>query len=301
MKRLLFCILALLCLITLFASAETPFLKFEFSHNASESVKTGDEVVCTVKYSEIDPAGLSSVELIVEFSDGLEYNNDASVTGLADAWSFWTPNVGENSIKFGIVDDSVVTPGVNDMTLTFSFKVIGEHFDGEYIRIVENNIYDFDINEVKDFAESINAPAFVSNLPEVNVVNKGASLRINNSPALRFGAEITTLPANAEFGMLVSESDKLNGEMTHSTETASELSLKLLSDNLFTTEAYSITSNVQKYTFRPFVKLKMNNGSDYYVYFEKLERSAEQVALSELENEKNEEKVKLLKTFCFNS
>ncbi|MBR5460398.1 MAG: hypothetical protein IKV53_05980 [Clostridia bacterium] len=301
MKRLLFCVLTLLCLITLLASAEEPFLRFEFSHNVAESVQKDDTVVCTVKYSDINPLGLSSVELTVEYSDGLEYNRDASATGLQSAWTLWEPNVSDNSIKFGIVDDSVVTPGVNDMTLTFSFKVIADGFDGEYIRIAENNIYDFDINEVESVAEDINAPAFVSNLPEMSVENKGASLRINNAPALRFGAEITSIPANAEFGMLVSESDKLDGELTHSTENADLLELKPLAENVFATEAFAIASNTKSYTFRPFVKLVTDSGSDYYVYFDSLERSAEQVALAELEIENDAEKVKMLKAFCSNT
>lgn len=298
MKRLLFCVLTLLCLITLLASAEEPFLKFEFSHDASESVQKGDTVVCTVKYSDIDPLGLSSVELTVEYSDGLEYNGDASATGLQSAWTLWEPNVSEDSIKFGIVDDSVITPGVKDMTLTFSFKVISEGFDGEYIRITENNIYDFDINEVKNVAESINAPVFVSNLPETSIENKGASLRINNSPALRFGAEITSIPANAEYGMLVIESDKLVGELTHSTENVDLLELKPLAENVFVTDACAIASNTDSYTFRPFVKLVTDSGNEYYLYFNTLERSAEQVALAELETEKDAEKVKMLKAFC---
>ena len=298
MKRLLFCVLTLLCLITLLASAEEPFLKFEFSHDASESVQKGDTVVCTVKYSDIDPLGLSSVELTVEYSDGLEYNRDASATGLQSAWTLWEPNVSEDSIKFGIVDDSVITPGVKDMTLTFSFKVISEGFDGEYIRITENNIYDFDINEVKNVAESINAPVFVSNLPETSIENKGASLRINNSPALRFGAEITSIPANAEYGMLVIESDKLVGELTHSTENVDLLELKPLAENVFVTDACAIASNTDSYTFRPFVKLVTDSGNDYYLYFNTLERSAEQVALAELETETDAEKVKMLKAFC---
>jgi hypothetical protein len=91
---------------------------FEFSHNAGEGLQKGDVVQCTAKYSDINEKGLSSVEFSVLFSDGLAFNNDAVATGLENGWVLWNPNVGDGSVRFAAVDETVVMPGKKDIEIT---------------------------------------------------------------------------------------------------------------------------------------------------------------------------------------
>lgn len=298
MKKILFCILTLICVFAFTATAKTPFLKFEFSNNAGESLQKGDTVVCTAKYSDINDKGLSSVEFAVAFSDGLEFNNDVTATGLTNGWALWNPNVSGGSIRFAAVDETVVMPGKSDFEITFSFTVTEDNVSREYVQLTENYVYDFDMNEVEEFTSSVSHEPFWVGIPDVAVENAGASLRINKTPALRFGLKYEVLPENATVGVLVCESTKLDGELTHATASSRELSAKnKIADGFFSTDAFEIASNAEKYTFRPFVILPTSDGGEYYMYFDALERSASDIASSELAVESDTAVQEILKGF----
>ena len=298
MKRILVFLLVFAFALSVGIYAEDTFLNFEFSTNAQSVHEKGDVIECTVSYKDINEKGLSSVELYVEFSDGLEYNSDASAKGLAQEWALWTPSVEGRTLKIGVVDDSAVTPGVDDFEIHFSFTVTSDTFSREYISLSEYYIYDFDINAVENPKADIKASSFVVNLPEASVDNLGASLRINNTPALRFGVKCNTLPENADLGILVAKTESLDAELTHSTSGVTVLDADVkLSDGAYTTSAFEISSNSEKYTFRPFAGLKMEDGNTYFVYFAPLERSAEDVARAALERETDSEKRTLLEGF----
>lgn len=302
MKKIFFCIISILCIVAFAAGAETPFLEFSFSHDATETAVKGDVINCTVSYKNIDPVGLSSIELLVSYSDGLVFNNDCASSELDENWAVWQPNVSKNSVKIGIVDESAVTPGTSDIILTFSFTVTSESFTGEFIRLSKNYVYDFNINEVNNISSDVKNASFAANVPEVKLENKGASLRINNTPALRFGAELVEIPRDAKYGILVSESDELEGELTHSSLSATDLELNnKISDSLYSTAAFAISSNVEKYTFRPYAILKMSDGSDYFVYFEAFERCAQDIARAELEAIPDSANKALLESFLTNT
>lgn len=300
MKRFLFFILAFVCIFAVAASAEEKFLDFEFSHSAADGKASSDVIECVVNWKNVSDPGLSSVELVIEHSDGLRFGGDCKVTGLADGWALWDPNVKENSVKIALVDDTAVTAGFSDMTLTFTFIVEGEDFSSEYIKLSENYISDFDLNDVTELSRvSILDGSFVVNMPKISLENLGASLRINNTPALRFGVRAQEVGEGIEIGIIYSESAVLTGELTHSSPSAMNVvRLNSLGDGVYTTGAVKLSSNTQKYTFRPYAKLKLVDGSDYYVYFETLERSGETVARAVLETETNEEKRAILESFC---
>ena len=298
MKKILFCILTVLCILTLTTGAETPFLKFEFSHNGAEVLKKGDSVVCKVKYSDINSEGLSSAEFVIHHSNGLEFNNDAVATGLESGWSLWKPNVKDGSVRFAIVDDTTVVPGRNNFEITFSFTVKSDKFSKESLSVSDNYIFTFNGEEINDFPTETPPDFFLVSMPEVTLENAGASLRINNTPALRFGVKYDTLPEGAELGVIVSESDKLDGELTHSSSAAHILDVgNNISDGFYCTDAFEISSNSEKYTFRPYVKLELADGNGYYLYFDALERSAADVALAELDTETDPQLREMLDSF----
>lgn len=298
MKKILLFLLIFTLAFSIGISADEPFLEFSFSTNADAVHTKGDVIECVISYKDINEKGLSSAELFIEFSDGLAYNSDAVATGLADEWSLWSPSVDGGVLKIGIVDDSATTPGVSDFEIKLSFTVVSDSFSRQYIGLSEYLIYDFDINAVETVKADIKEASFVVNLPEASLENVGAALRLNNTPALRFGVRKEALPENAEIGVIAIESDKLEGELTHSSEGALLFDADLeLASGVFTTSPMEISSNSEKYTFRPFAGLKMEDGNVYFVYFEPLERSAVDIATSELDAETDGTKRALLEGF----
>lgn len=296
MKKIFLFILVTVCLLGLCAAAETPFLEFSFKVDADGALAKGDVVECSVTYRNIAPTGLSSAELFISFSDGLKFNSDAHATGLADGWALWEPSMEGEMLKIALVDDSAVTPGKEDITVTFSFTVVSDEFSSEYINLSEYYIYDFDINAVDNVFESIENASFVVNCPEVSVENLGASLRINNTPALRFGVSAGEIPDGAVLGVLVLEGET-DEELTHAIQGAKEYAVKRMGD-VYVTDALEINSFEKNYTFRPFVLFCLDGGVSHCVYFDSLTRSAKTVAEAELETETDGKKIELLKAFC---
>ena len=299
MKKIFLFILLTICLLGFSTTAETPFMNVSLEADTDYILYRGDVIECRINYTDIDSIGLSSVELFIDFSDGLRYNSDATATGLSEEWSLWPPSMDNGLLKIGVVDDSAVTPGVSDFEIKFSFTVVSDSFSNEYVKIAEHYAYDFDINSVENVGGNISAIEFAVNVPQAKVENLGASLRINNVPAIRFGMKCLTLPENAECGILVIESAKLDGELTATSEGVIILDADIkLSDDVLTTEAFEITSSNTKYTFRPFAILKTFDGENFVVYFDTLERSAEDIAKMSLETETDSTKRTLLEAFC---
>ena len=300
MKKLILSLFILICLVTLTAGADTPFLNFEFGHGNTENLVKGDTVDFTFEINDIQEPGLSSIEMVIVHSDGIKFDK-ATAEGLVSGWTIWDPNVSDGTVKLAIVDDTVVTPGLSDITLTVSFTVDTDEYKKQSVKLSELYIYDFDINEVTDFSKKVDEAEFFVNTPEYSLVNKGASLRVNNTPALRFGAQAVSLPSDVSVGMLYCKTSELYGELTHSAQNAKALELKQLSGDVYVTDAVGFESNTEKFTFRPYVEIINGDGSKTYVYYDTLERSAEQVALAELESGVTSDMEEKLKGFCSNT
>lgn len=294
MKKIV-CIFAIFvfCAFTITGSANEPFLSFEFQSSTHNAVYKGDVVECSVKFGDIQEPGLSSVELLFSYSEGLLFNNDCTGVGFCQDFELWEPNVDlqNRTVKIVAIDESVVTPCKSDFEIKFSFTVTAEELGVEHIKILKRIISDFDVVEREDIKESIFEEGFVVNVPRVE--NIGASLRVNNTPSLRFGARAED-SQNYEIKMLVCEGTL--DELTCDTEGAQIYTLNKTGE-LLSTEPVEFTANSKEYTFRPFVTLP----DGHVVYYEALTRSAEYVAKRELAVETDKKIRELLSTFCTNS
>ncbi len=299
MKKILFLITCVLLFVCISSStlADEPILEVDFSHNGADTLKKGDVVTCTLTCENIKSPGLSSFDLVFNYSDGLQYNYDCATSPLPDGWVLWDPAVKENEIRVGVIDESVVSAGFDNIELTLSFTVVSDSFTEENITLEKRDFYDFDLLLREDYTYTETAESFVVNLPKVSVENIGASLRLNSTPALRFGARIENFGTKGSvFGMLVCPSDKLSGELTHTTPDAKVYTFtSALFDKTFSTPAVEVSSIDEEYTFRPFVKFTTENTNKaYHILFDSVERSAKDVATLALEGETDEERISLL-------
>ncbi len=297
MKKFLFFIVLTLCiLLGASAVADEPLLEVSFSNNAADTISKGDVVVYTLKCENIKEPGLSSYDLIFDYSEGLSYNNDCSVASLPEGWVLWDPVDKNGEVRVGVIDESVVSAGFDNMELTLSFTVISEDFTEESVVLSQRDFYDFDLNLREDYTFADTTAGFFANMPDVTLENIGASLRLNHTPALRFGAKLSGESEGIVFGMLVCESDKLEGELSHTTDEAKVYTFtKPLFDNTYSTPAIEVSSNTEKYTFRPFVTFTTKNTQkSVNILFDELSRSVLDVAQLALENETDSSKTELL-------
>ncbi len=298
MKKLLFlaaCIL-LVASIAGFTFASSPLLSVEFSTTASDTLKKGDMVEYTVMCRDITSPGLSSFDLVFDYSEGLSYNGDMESSPLPEGWVMWEPVDENGKIRVGVIDESVVSAGFDDIKLTFSFTVESDSFTEESVTVTQRDFYDFDLN-LSEYTFIDSTASFLVNMPDITFENIGASLRLTGKTALRFGAKLHGDSRGVVLGMLVCPSDKLDGELTHTVEDASVYTFtKPLFDNTYSTPAVETDADTE-YTFRPFVKLTTKNtGRDVHVMFEEEKRSAKSVALLALENETDSKKIALLES-----
>ncbi len=267
------------------ALADTPFLKASFYCSDVSGLKKGDTVDCTFKCEDITSSGLSSFEIFIAYSDGLVFNGDCKTSALPSGWTLWEPNDKDGVVKIGVVDESVVNACFDDVEVTLSFTVETEEFSQGYIKVSECYFYDYDLNERGDFDTDFNEASFYVNASEIQVENLGASLRLNNTRALRFGAKIDNFKGEA--GMVVILKDKLSGELTRESDGALVYKFSApLYDNVYTTEPMEISSLDTEYVFRPYVLyIPENETEPVCVYFETLSRTALDVAQKALETE----------------
>lgn len=299
MKKTILLLSVLFGLFMFSANAEESFAEFSFTVKGSDFLKCGDTVECEIEYKNIGSTGLSSAEVIIGYTDGVKFNNDVFVVGLDDSWSLWSPNVSRDKIKMAIVDDSTQTPGRNDIKITFSFTVVSDTVTLERIELLENSIYDFDINEVtEDCSVTLSDESFLVNLPKIEIKNMGASLRINNSPAIRFAARCDIADGvKVKPGMLVAKTTELSGELNHFVQSAIVCDFVKNNGEVFITKDFEISSNTEKYTFRPFVLVELADSTEHIIYFDTLERSAEDISGFAIENETDPKKLQLLQAF----
>lgn len=276
------------------ALAEEPFLKASFECSSVSSLKKGDTVECTFKCEDITSSGLSSFEIFIEYSDGVRFNGDCKTSALPNGWVLWEPSVKNGVVKIGVVDESVVNACFDDVEVTLSFTVETENTADEFIKVSECCFYDFDLNERVDVKKDFKDVSFSVNASEIQIENLGASLRLNNTPALRFGAKIDNLKGEA--GMIVISKDKLSGELTRESVGAVlyEFSAPLY-DNVYTTSPIEIASLEEEYVFRPYVIYTPENETEAVcVYFETLSRAGLDVAKAAFEVETDDIKKQLL-------
>ena len=294
------------------------YATLKLTTDAGETVSSGDIIKVSVNVVNIASSGLGKLDLGFVYSKGLEFLDDLKVVGLPSSWSVSTPDVTSNRVKFTL-EDTASTPATSNITITFSLKVGSNPQSYLTVDFKDVSLYDADKSEVDSFVEKTTNNSFSAVLPVPTFTNLGASLRINNTPALRFGMRVPkddsfkgifksgqfsyTQNSNVKFGMVVIEKSLLTGDLTVDTPGAlSQIFTTPLSENsqevIFAYEVGNVTDYSKTYAFCPFVMHRNNSNSSYeYIYGEVKTRSARSVATTALNYETDNTKSKLLQNF----
>lgn len=290
----------------------------KLSSNADEFVYSGSSVVYTTGISEIYSEGLSRAELEYTYSDGLIFNGDIKVIGLPDDWVVSEPVNSNNTLSFFISDENGDNPILGrNLDITFSFKVATVSGSQQSVNLSGVVLYNKNGNNIAPISKKVVNNAFITEATIPTVSNIGASLRINNIPALRFGMTVakdesfaTTFPdgfdpdsTEAKFGMLIIENSELSEELTADTQEATNkvFTEEFSSTNneiIFVYTLEGVTDYTKDYIFRPYVMYRETPDGDYqYHYGETKIRSARTVAEMELLSETSTKKIEMLKKF----
>lgn len=306
--------------LTVTAAIETPIIPINptetasitLSSNADSKVLAGSSVEFTTRVEGISSSGVASAHLVYNYSDCLEFDGEVVLNGLP-GWTVSDLKDENNTLSFDISGPEIRS----DFAVKFTFNVSlaptprpSVRFDSAYLYSEEGRI----VNATK--SSSNNSFNVESVVPSFD--NLGASLRINNTPALRFGMMVKkdevyksafgngsysySSSDKIKFGMLCIAKDKLDGALTVDTEGVYVKNFtSALIDNtnevVFVYQYDNLGSNTMEFVTRPFITYELDNGEKVYFYGAVKTRSAEYVAEVELKSETDSKKKELLKKF----
>lgn len=294
-------------------------INVKLSSSADGYASTGSDVVFTTGISEIGTDGLSRVEISYTYSDGLVFNDDVRIIGLPEGWTVSEAVCENNNLSFtAYADSNEDSIQGRNLDITFSFRVATVSGSSQALNFSNISLYDKYGSFISRVSQKVTNNAFVTEASVPAVKNIGASLRINNGAALRFGMLVSkdshfnrafpdgftySKDADMQFGMLVIEKTDLSGELTIKSKYADVVMFeKEFSSNVneivFVATVDKVTNYKKEYTFRPFVKYRETPDGEYqYHYGETKTRSAKTVAEMELVGETSSKKIEMLKKF----
>lgn len=295
----------------------TSTVNVKLSSDADRFVHSGGRVTYTTGISDIYNVKLSKAELTYTYSDGIVFEDDVKVIGLPEGWEISGLVNSNNVLSFTVADGSGSSPITGrDLDITFSFIVATVSGSQQSVNLSEVVLYD-ELGDTIRYSKKVSNNTFTTEASIPTVENIGASLRINNIPALRFGMTVAkderfgivfpdgfdASSKEMKFGLLLVEKNKLFGELTVNTAS--------VTDVVFTEEFSSTNNEIvfvytlndvkdysKEYAFRPYVMYRETpNGAYQYHYGETRTRSAKSVAEMELLSETSTKKIEMLKKF----
>ncbi|MBQ7898169.1 MAG: hypothetical protein IJ323_07065 [Clostridia bacterium] len=321
-KICLFLALAVILSFTVCAGAiETPILPInptvdatvKLVSDADSNVLAGTEVNFTTQISDVPKSsGIASAHFSYDYSDSLELDGGITLSGLP-GWSVSDVTNTNGNLSFTISGPAVTS----SFAVKFTFDVALNPTSRLSLTLDSVSLYDG--NEKKVTANKTSSSC-VFNVESVVPLfeNIGASLRINNTPAIRFGMRVEkdtvykkefgsgnysySSSDNIKFGMLCIAKDTLSGELTVDTKGAhKELFKTPLIDNsgelVFVYEIDNLGSYLLEYVTRPYISFETESGDVVYFYGEAKTRNAEYVAKTELKSTTDTAKRELLNKF----
>lgn len=295
----------------------TSTVNVKLSSDADEFVHSGGKVIYTTGISNIYNVSVSRVDLRYTYSDGIVFGNDVKVIGLPDGWSVSNVENSNNTLSFTVKDDGTSNAVTGrDLDITFSFKVATVSGSQQSVNLSDAIVYD-DKGDTVSLSLKATNNTFTTEASIPTVKNIGASLRINNTPALRLGMIVSkdecfniVFPEGYDpdsqamkFGMLIIEKSKLSGELTVTTggvtkEIFSEEFSSTHNEIVFVHTIDKVTDYDKEYVFRPYVMYRETPDGEYkYHYGETKTRSAKTVAEMELLGETSTKKIEMLNKF----
>lgn len=330
-NRILLCFVSLLLvLLTMTALAsdvtETPIIRPEKSFlsatvttNATGDAVLGDSIALTTTLtSSSADKKFASASVKLKVSDGLEIAGEPVFTTLSDSWS-----VKEYALADGVLSLKVATDKVEDavselkIELNLKATSTGEKsvtFDS--VSATDKfNMY-FIVVSKKATNNTFTVLGEKEEVLPPTLTNLGAALRINNTPALRFGMTVEkdevyksaftgafeySAECDIKFGMLIIEKDRYLEPLTvNHADVTSKIFTEALSESddavTFALTLDEVNDYTKEYVFRPYAMVK--DGAEYlYFYGEEKTRSAKGVAESAVAGETDQKKIELLNEF----
>ena len=323
MKRKISLLLALVMVLSLtaYAAIETPIIpvspientKVTLTSDADSPVLAGTAVEFTTKIEGISKSnGITSGHFSYDYSDGLEFAGDVYLSG-APGWTVSGITDENNTLSFDIEGEEITST----FAVRFTFNVAVAPTSRQSVKLDTASLYDTKSNRVVVTKNSSNNSFSVESVvPDFD--NLGASVRINNEPAIRFGMRVEkddvykkafgsgsysySSSDKIKFGMLCIAKDALDGVLTIDTKGVYVKNFKeTFIDNsnelVFVYEIDPIGSKTYSYATRPFISYELDNGEVVYFYGVTKTRNAEYVAQTELKSETDAAKKELLNKF----
>lgn len=280
------------------------------------TVRGGTTVNFTTEISKLPTKGVSSVELVYTYSDSLEFNGNITTSGLPAGFEISEYTDKNNKISFNISSSNTAQ---STFTVSFSFDVAINPTSDLYVKLYTVSLKDGDAKSV-DVKVSTSTVYFEADSIVPLFEHIGASLRINNTPALRFAMRVEKDDAykslkgtgkytyssgdTLKFGMLYIPESKLTGELEVDTKDAhKEIFKSAFTDNanelVFAYTVENFSGNTTNFVTRPFI-IYESNGEILYFYGEAKVRSASQVAKAELKSTTDTAKKAMLNKFIEN-
>ena len=301
---------------------ETPMIpiittatKVRFSStNAGSTVIAGSSVNFKTEFSGLPQGGLSSIEVSYSFSDSFIFNDDITLLG-APGWEVSDLSYDNGSLSFTASGRS---PLKSAFAANFSFAVSKNPTSSLEVTLDSVKLFDGEGDEVKRFDKYSNNNHFSAKSAVPLFENLGAALRINNTPALRFGMRVEKDDVYKEafgsgdykyssndkikFGIVYIYEDALTGELLVDNTKAHVVDMRTpVSENsneiVFAVTIENFPTNKTNYVIRPFASFENDEGEVTYFYGDEKVRSAEYVAEIELVNTTDETKKALLEKF----
>lgn len=330
-NRSLLCTIVLLLVLltaTAFASdvTETPiirpeksFLSASLTSDASGNYVLGDSVVFTTNLtSSSADKKFASATVKYKVSSGLALVGEPVFTTLPDSWS-----IREYTLENGVLSLKVATDKVEDalseLKIEFTLKA---DYSGEKSVTFDSvsatdkfNMY-FIVVSMKATNNTFTVLGEKEEVLPPSFSNLGAALRINNTPALRFGMTVEkdevyksaftgnfeySAECDMKFGMLVIEKSKYSAPLTpNHADVTNKIFTEALSESdervTFALTLDEVDDYGKEYVFRPYAMVKY--GDEYlYFYGDEKTRSAKGVAGSALASETDQKKIELLNEF----
>lgn len=330
-NRILLCFISiLLVLLTVTALAsdvtETPiirpeksFLSATMTTDVEGEAVLGDSVVVTATLtSSSADKKFASATVNYKVSDGLEIEGEPVFTTLSDSWSVKEYALADGVLLLKVATDKV-EDAVSELTIEITLKATST---GEKSVVFDSvsatdkfNMY-FIVVSKKATNNTFTVLAEKEEVLPPSFVNMGAALRINNTPALRFGMMVEkdevyksaftgnfqySADGDMKFGMLMVEKDRYLEPLTiNHTDVTNKIFTEALRESddgvTFALTLEEVDDYGKEYVFRPYVMIR--DGAEYlYFYGEEKTRSARGVAESALASETDSKKIELLNKF----
>ena len=286
-------------------------VKVRLSSDADETVPAGSVVNFNTEITPDEATGIKEATLSYVYSDSLEFDGNVTLSGLPSGWKASKYTDTNNVITFTVRNSTVSSPIKTAFSVKFSFTVSSDPVSDLSVTFGTLKIVNGEGKTETNVPKSYRNNTFKSKSLIPLFENLGASLRINNTPTLRFGMRVEkdevfdgiftsgnySSDADMKFGIISINKNSLSGELTATTNGARVKVLETVfsetaSEVVFVDTLDSFPSNTTEYVFRPFVLYK-----NVYYYGDVKTRNAEFVASAELRSTVDSNKIALLNKF----